>query len=183
MKITLVLMSASLLLSFFVIITQQNTLQEYKGIIVKKDYKLRELQTDPESYKTAVITKNIEIKRQEEVANAQRKAESARALKNLESMMDNASAFHGGMSKASSQIMAAIQRNMLTSSTMFGKSCVVNIRVAPDGLILQVNGGSGDRVVCEAAIVAIRKTSTLPMPKDPILNKKLRAITLTFKPM
>lgn len=182
MRITLVLMSASLLLSFFVIITQQSTIEKYKDTIVKKDVKLSELQAEPEIYKTVVMTKNVEAKKQ---AEAKRKTESEQALKNLESMMVNASSksSQGGLNKATSQIMAAIQRNMLTSSTMFGKDCVINIRVAPDGLILKVGEGRGDRDVCEAAAVAIRNAAPLPMPKDPELNKKLQNMNLTFKPM
>ena len=91
-------------------------------------------------------------------------------------------ASQGDFDRATAQIMAAIQRNMLTSSIMFGKQCVINIRVATDGLILKVGEGRGDSTVCQAAVVAIRKTGTLPMPKEPDLNKKLQDINLTFKP-
>ncbi len=79
-------------------------------------------------------------------------------------------------------IVAAIQRNWLVGPTMVGKQCRINIRVAADGLILNIGDGQGDSEVCRSAELAIRKTGTLPMPKDPDVNKQLQNLNLTLIP-
>ena len=134
--------------------------------------------------------KAAEAKKQAEAkaAEAKKNAEAEQALKDLEALMG---ADGGGSSRPASaaevnkytgMIVAAIQRNWLVGPTMVGKQCVVNIRVATDGLILSIGEGQGDSEVCRSAQLAIRKTGTLPMPKDPEVNKQLQNLNLTLIP-
>ena len=93
-----------------------------------------------------------------------------------------AAASQGEIDQARAMIQQAVERHFQVSSTMQGKQCVVNVRLASDGLVLQVGEGSGDNAVCQAGILAIRKASPLPMPKNPELIKQIQNLNLTLKP-
>ncbi len=80
-------------------------------------------------------------------------------------------------------ISDAITRNLIKDeSTMRGRSCRVNIRLATNGFVTSVNVISGDRVVCDAAVRAVNRAGTLPMSQDPDVYNQLKDITLTVAP-
>lgn len=84
--------------------------------------------------------------------------------------------------KYTSLISATIKRNWVTDQSMKGKECVLNIRLASSGFVTRVTRVSGDTIVCQSAIAAVQKASTLPMSKDPQVYAKLKEINLTVQP-
>lgn len=80
-------------------------------------------------------------------------------------------------------ISQTIQRNLITDkATMEGRSCKLTISLAPSGFVTNVVIGQGNRVVCDAAKVAVYKAGTLPVSKDPEVFKEMRTISLTVVP-
>ncbi|MDW7548022.1 cell envelope integrity protein TolA [Pseudoalteromonas sp. McH1-7] len=79
-------------------------------------------------------------------------------------------------------IMQRIQANLLIDETMKGKQCRVNIRLAFNGLVTHVESLGGDRLVCEAAIRAVKMADTLPVSKEKDVFEQLKNINLTIKP-
>lgn len=79
-------------------------------------------------------------------------------------------------------IMARIQQTLLIDEKMKGKQCRVNIRLGFNGLVTQVKSLGGDKLVCEAALRAVRMADTLPVSKDKDVFEQLKNINLTIKP-
>ena len=63
-------------------------------------------------------------------------------------------------------------------------SCILDIRVAPGGVVLQVTvkKSSGNPVLDNSAVAAVNKASPLPVPTDASLFDDFRTITLTVRP-
>lgn len=79
-------------------------------------------------------------------------------------------------------IMARIQQNLLIDQKMKNQQCRVNIRLGFNGLVTQVKSLGGDKLVCEAALRAVRMADTLPVSKDKDVFEQLKNINLTIKP-
>ncbi|CAH9051642.1 hypothetical protein PSECIP111951_01602 [Pseudoalteromonas holothuriae] len=79
-------------------------------------------------------------------------------------------------------ITQRIQQNLLTDEKMRGKACTVNIRLAFNGLVTSVTSLGGDKLVCDAALRAVRMADTLPVSKEKDVFEKLKNINLTIKP-
>jgi len=83
----------------------------------------------------------------------------------------------------SALITQSINRRMITDrSTMVGKSCKLAITLAPSGFVIDVNVEQGDKVVCDAAQIAVGKAGNLPVSKDPEVFKKMRELSVTVLP-
>ncbi len=83
----------------------------------------------------------------------------------------------------SALITQRINQYMITDrSTMADKSCRLTITLAPSGFVIEVRIGRGDKVVCDAANIAIGKAGTLPVSKDPEVFKEMREIAVTVEP-
>ena len=79
-------------------------------------------------------------------------------------------------------IMARIQQTLLIDEKMKNKQCRVNIRLGFNGLVTQVKSLGGDKLVCEAALRAVRMADTLPVTPDKDVFEQLKNINLTIKP-
>ena len=84
--------------------------------------------------------------------------------------------------KYTALITAKIQQNLLFDENMKGKECRLNLRLAFNGLVTQVEALRGDTQVCEATIRAVRRADTLPVSKDKAVFEKLKNINLTIQP-
>lgn len=83
----------------------------------------------------------------------------------------------------SALITQRINQYMITDrSTMANKSCRLTITLAPSGFVIDVKVGQGNKVVCDAANIAIGKAGTLPVSKDPEVFKEMREIAVTVEP-
>lgn len=74
------------------------------------------------------------------------------------------------------------QRMIKDRSTMANKSCKLTITLAPSGFVIDVKVGQGDKVVCDAANIAIGKAGNLPVSKDPEVFKEMRELSVTVTP-
>ncbi|WP_413401663.1 cell envelope integrity protein TolA [Pseudoalteromonas sp. KJ71-7] len=79
-------------------------------------------------------------------------------------------------------IMARIQQNLLIDEKMKNQQCRINIRLGFNGLVTQVKSLGGDKLVCEAALRAVRMADTLPVSKDKDVFEKLKNINITIAP-
>ncbi|VEB67238.1 cell envelope integrity inner membrane protein TolA [Providencia rustigianii] len=84
------------------------------------------------------------------------------------------------------KIKAAIQSKFYDSATYRGRTCELQLKLAPDGLLVSItpkNGPANDPALCEAAIRAA-KLATMPKPPSrevyETFNKS--GSTLVFKP-
>lgn len=83
----------------------------------------------------------------------------------------------------SALIQQQISQRMITDrSTMMNKSCRLAITLAPSGFVIDVKVEQGDKVVCDAANIAIGKAGKLPVSKDPEVFKEMRNIAITVMP-
>ncbi|WPM83869.1 cell envelope integrity protein TolA [Apirhabdus apintestini] len=62
------------------------------------------------------------------------------------------------------QIKSAIESKFYDSSSYAGKTCTLRIKLAPDGLLLNIQSEGGDAALCQAALAAARQAH---MPKPP----------------
>ncbi|PKI16818.1 cell envelope integrity protein TolA [Colwellia sp. 12G3] len=74
------------------------------------------------------------------------------------------------------------QRMIKDRSTMDGKSCKLDITLAPSGFVIAVKIGQGDKVVCDAAKIAVGKAGNLPVSKDPEVFKEMKNLSVTVIP-
>ena len=88
----------------------------------------------------------------------------------------------GEVDKYRALIMARIQQNLLIDEKMRNQQCRVNIRLGFNGLVTQVKSLGGDKLVCEAALRAVRMADTLPVSKEKDVFDQLKNINLTIKP-
>jgi colicin import membrane protein len=75
-----------------------------------------------------------------------------------------------------------IQRNLNLDGAFKGSSCLLNLRLASDGLILSVKVLEGDPALCRAAQAAALKASSVPMSNDPDVYDKLKNTNMTIRP-
>ena len=79
-------------------------------------------------------------------------------------------------------IQNKISRNWQVDPDMKGKSCTLAIRLAPDGLVLNVKRSKGDEKLCASAERAAKKAKTLPIPKDSEIAQQFRDFDITLEP-
>lgn len=80
-------------------------------------------------------------------------------------------------------IMARIQQNLLIDEkNEKNQQCRINIRLGFNGLVTQVKSLGGDKLVCEAALRAVRMADTLPVSKDKDVFEQLKNINITNAP-
>lgn len=119
---------------------------------------------------------DAERRRQEqELADAmaaEQSAVSAARNKQLQSELD----------KYKAMITSTIQRNLVLDEAMRGKSCRVDIKLAPDGFVTSVQTTGGDPVVCRAAKAAINKAGRLPVSPEADVYQLLKDINLEVRP-
>jgi colicin import membrane protein len=87
--------------------------------------------------------------------------------------------------KYKSMIIQAISEQWIVPQNLPKNiSCVLNVRVAPGGVVLQVSvaKSSGNPVLDNSAIAAVNKASPLPVPTDSNLFDAFRTLKLTVKP-
>ncbi|TKB47819.1 cell envelope integrity protein TolA [Ferrimonas sediminicola] len=79
-------------------------------------------------------------------------------------------------------IRQTIQRNLRTDTSMRGKECRVNIRLAPDGFVISSKVLGGDTSLCRVTQAAINAAGKLPVSQEPDVYAKLKDINLTVQP-
>ncbi|WP_025673016.1 cell envelope integrity protein TolA [Salinivibrio socompensis] len=75
-----------------------------------------------------------------------------------------------------------IQQRLIVDDGLSGQECVVNMRLSPTGLLLNVEQKAGNTRLCRATKTAVASVSQFPMPDDGDIIAKLRDIELTVRP-
>lgn len=141
---------------------QKRRQQEAQRLAKQQELRQRELKAE---------RLKIEQEIQEQLALEQQEFQKVRQ----QQMMDEISRYR-------SLIQATIQRHLIVQEGMRGKSCVVNIRLAEDGFVTQVQRISGDPVVCRQTETAIYKSKRLPISEDPSVYDQMKNINIIVKP-
>ncbi|WP_150137754.1 cell envelope integrity protein TolA [Candidatus Enterovibrio escicola] len=80
----------------------------------------------------------------------------------------------------SGRFVSIIQKNWIVDSSMDGHKCRLNLKLAPDGLVIDVLTISGSPELCRSAIASVTKVSKFTMPLDVDVVTKLRDLNLNF---
>lgn len=85
------------------------------------------------------------------------------------------------ISKYVRQIKTAIEKQFYNPGEYSGKVCSLRIKMAPDGLLLDVQKVSGDADLCHAALEAVKKAD-FPRPPSPEVYEIFKNAPLDFMP-
>lgn len=113
-----------------------------------------------------------------------KQADAAKALQASQNA-ENQARIAGEVDKYKALIVNAIGRNwILPENVDSGLSSQFRIRLAPDGMVLEVTltRSSGDPLLDRSAQTAIRKASPLPVPTNAETFNLFRDISLTVRP-
>lgn len=86
-----------------------------------------------------------------------------------------------GVSEYAEQVRSAIQRNFYDVNLYYGKQCDLRIKLAPDGMLLDVQAVDGDPVLCRAAVKATANTK-FPKPPSQAVYSVFKNAVLDFRP-
>jgi colicin import membrane protein len=148
-------------------------------------------QQQAETLKLAELkkTKEAELARAEALKQAQLKEAQLKQQKLAEEKAADDAAkqarLAGEVDKYKALIINAISRQwILPENADSSKSSQFRIRLAPNGVVLDVNlmRSSGDPILDRSAQSAIYKASPLPVPNDPDTFNLFRDISLTVRP-
>uniref|UniRef100_UPI000535278D cell envelope integrity protein TolA n=1 Tax=Pantoea septica TaxID=472695 RepID=UPI000535278D len=79
------------------------------------------------------------------------------------------------------QVVGAIQSRFYDADTYKGKECNLRIKLAPDGLLIDVKSEGGDPALCQAAIAAA-KQAHIPKPPSQAVYEVFKNAPMRFKP-
>ncbi|GAB7259615.1 cell envelope integrity protein TolA [Dickeya ananatis] len=80
-----------------------------------------------------------------------------------------------------SQVRTAIQSKFYDWESYKGRTCTLRIRLAPDGLLIDVKSEGGDPALCQAAIAAA-KQARIPKPPTSDVYEAFKNAPIDFKP-
>ncbi|WP_246128959.1 cell envelope integrity protein TolA [Colwellia demingiae] len=157
-----------------------------KAAAAARSKRLKE-EADAKKAENLRLEKIAERKRQEIAAKEQAIQDAMLAEQMADEMATRNKARHQQVmtevQRYSALIQQSINQRMITDrSTMADKSCRLTLTLAPSGFVIDVKVGQGDKVVCDAANIAIGKAGTLPVSKDPEVFKEMREIAVTVEP-
>ena len=157
-----------------------------KAAAAARSKRLKE-EADAKKAEELRLKKIADRKRQEIAAKEQAIQDAMLAEQMADEMASRNKARHQQVmtevQRYSALITQRINQYMITDrSTMADKSCRLTITLAPSGFVIEVKVGRGDKVVCDAANIAIGKAGSLPVSKDPEVFKEMREIAVTVEP-
>jgi len=79
-------------------------------------------------------------------------------------------------------VTQTIVQNLFDYDSFIGKSCRLNVRLAPSGLVIDVRILDGDTALCRASQAAVLRPDTLPVSKDPAVFAEFRDFNVLVKP-
>lgn len=173
---------------------QQQEQEKAKAKQLEDERKRKEV----EKKKADDLARKAKEKRQREekaLKEAERKRQEAKAKAEQEKLLDEQLQAEQAVrqQRRNKQVLTEVQkyevlikqtldRIFIKDDAMKGQSCRFNIRLASNGLVLQVKELGGDPLVCRAGRAAIFKAVQLPVSKEPDVYEKLRDINFTFVP-
>ncbi len=85
------------------------------------------------------------------------------------------------ISNYAGQIKSAIESKFYNDPSFAGKTCTLRVKLAPDGLLLDIKSEGGDPALCQAAIAAAR-LAKIPKPPSQDVYEVFKNAPLDFKP-
>ncbi|KAA1177636.1 cell envelope integrity protein TolA [Photorhabdus heterorhabditis] len=79
------------------------------------------------------------------------------------------------------QIQIAIQNKFYDADMYRGRTCTLRIKLAPDGLLIDVKPEEGDQALCQAAVAAA-KQAKIPKPPSREVYEEFKNAPVHFKP-
>ncbi|KER03484.1 cell envelope integrity protein TolA [Photorhabdus temperata] len=79
------------------------------------------------------------------------------------------------------QIQIAIQNKFYDPSMYRGRMCTLRIKLAPDGLLIDIKPEGGDQALCQAAVAAA-KQAKIPKPPSKEVYEVFKNAPIDFKP-
>ncbi|MGB3724415.1 MAG: cell envelope integrity protein TolA [Glaciecola sp.] len=86
------------------------------------------------------------------------------------------------LEKYQSLITQTIMRNLNTDGGFKGKTCTLNVILAPNGLVLEVKAVEGNDALCRAAQTAVLRPDTLPVSSDPVVFQRMKNLNIIVRP-
>ena len=87
----------------------------------------------------------------------------------------------GELNKYRSLVQNAISNKFINPQNLYrGKTCTLQIQIAPDGLLLNVTSKGGDADLCREALAAT-KLAVIPKPSSKLYNE-VKTMTIDFQP-
>lgn len=79
-------------------------------------------------------------------------------------------------------IHQTIVQNLFDFESFVNKTCRLNVRLAPNGLVIDVRILDGNDALCRASQAAVLRPDTLPVSKDPAVFAEFRDFNITVRP-
>ena len=140
------------------------------------------LQAELNKSETATKPKKTDTAAQEELMSKQLQSEAKTS--GAQTSSKQSAATQGEIDQYKALILQQIQQNWIMPQNIADLSCVLQIALAPGGMVLNVtlSKSSGNAALDRSAIAAVNKASPLPVPKDSAAFAAFRNFTLTVKP-
>jgi len=136
------------------------------------------LEREQEKERAIALQREKDAKQKDEQEKLQRELdkELAKQLEEEQASMSQANQQRvmSEVDKYKALIHSKVRQNLQTDGGFIGETCVVNVRLAPDGLVLQTRAISGKAALCRIAEAAIIRAGTLPASKDPEVMAQFR---------
>lgn len=107
---------------------------------------------------------------QEMAEELEREQAAMQAVRNQQVMSE--------LEKYQSLITQTIMRNLTSDGGFKGKKCKLNVKLASNGLVLEVKALEGNGALCRAAQTAVLRPSTLPVSSDPEVFQKMKNLNI-----
>lgn len=173
--------------------------QRKLAIKKREQEKKRKAREQQERLKKQAQEKARKEKEQQEREKARKEAERKRAeaaekARQEKALQDKLAAEQAARAqKRRQQVLSEVDRHMVSvrnaiaqrwivDDAMRGKFCRLNIRVATNGLIIQVKILEGDGYLCRSAEAAVYKTESIPVHEDADVFREFRNFNLTMRP-
>lgn len=141
---------------------RQRTLQEQRQ-------REQEMQRRLEEEKQQKEAREREIAKQLEEEQAQRSAANQRRVMSE-------------VEKYQALVHQTIVQNLYDFDSFVGRTCRLNVRLAPNGLVIDVRILDGNDALCRASRAAVLRPDTLPVSKDPAVFAEFKDFNITVMP-
>jgi len=84
--------------------------------------------------------------------------------------------------KYNALVRQTIVQNLFDFDSYIGRSCRLNIRLAPNGLVIDVRILDGNDALCRASQAAVLRPDTLPVSDDPEVFAEFKDFNITVRP-
>jgi colicin import membrane protein len=110
-----------------------------------------------------------------EIAQQLEQEQAARSAANQRRVMSE-------VEKYQALVHQTIVQNLFDFDSFIGRTCRLNVRLAPNGLVIDVRILDGNDALCRASRAAVLRPDTLPVSKDPAVFAEFKDFNITVRP-